>query len=227
MDAQTSTWSDLGEGALALAVLAAGFYAYNFISSRITASKYPDYDRHLTYQETMFIEGEFDRVKAYSKQNQYPVWFHFIWLRDVALIFLTTLAVILLAYLAVLGVKMFTGGLVETAQGGTGFKTGAYAPVIASIFGIFAGVWVTVKISTKSEHYGDFAQYVATLSRKRAIRHLEHFYRARLITHEWLTQEHSLLVMIYERYTPTLYTALKITAGLTALVFAFDIWRGL
>ena len=226
MDGQTSTWSELLEGSLALAVLAGGFFAYNAISGRITARRYPDYDRHLSYQEIMFLEGEFDRVKAYSKQNNYPVWFHFIWVRDVALIFLSTLAVILTVYLAERGVKMFTGGLVDTGQG-VGFKTGAYAPVVAAIFGIFVGVWVTVKITTKSDTYREFGQYVATLSRKRAVRHLEHFYRARLITHEWLSAERDLLAMIYERYTPTLYWALKITAGLTALVFVIDIWRGL
>ena len=226
MQAQSSTWADLAEGGMALAILAAGFYAYNFVSGRILAGQYPDYDRHLTYQENMFFEGEFDRIKAYAKQNDYPFWFHFIWLRDIALIFLSTLGVIVGVYLAERGIKMFTGGLIEVG-GVTSFTTNAYAPLIASIFGVFVGVWITMKVSERSEHYHDFAQYVATMSRKRAVRHIEHFYRAREINGDWLKGERDLLVMIYERYTPTLPWALKITGGLTLLVFIFDIVRGL
>ena len=122
---------------------------------------------------------------------------------------------------------MFTGGLAETATGASVLKTRVFAPYFATFFGICVGFWAIATLWARSPHYRDFAGYVASMSKSRAVVHLEHFYRARLITGDWRKHEPDLLVMIHERYDETLTWALKITGGLTALVFVFDIVRGL
>jgi len=227
MDAQTSILTDTLEGLWAFGVLGLGWLAFILLRNRIYASKYHDYDRHLSYAEVIFIDNEFTRIRDFAKRANYPAWFRFVWLRDIAVIVFCTLVVIFTVFIMEWGVKFYTGGLVEMPQGGLVFKTKAIAPIVGTMFGICLGIHVVSALSARSHQYEKFAQYLASMSRRRSTVHIEHFYRARLINHEWLTRESDLLVMIHERYNEALWWALRLTAGLTVLVFAFDIWRGL
>lgn len=207
-------------------VIGLGFLAFYGLQRMIYSRMYADYDRHLSYAEIIFIDNEFERVRKYARARSYPIWFRFVWLRDIAIIAVCTLVVIFAVYLLQYGVKMFTGGLVEKPKGLSGFETGVKAPLVASMLGICVGVWATSKLSARSQYYRKFAEYIASMSRKRSTVHIEHFYRARLIGHERLKREPDLLLMIHERYSDAFIWALWVTGGFTALVFAWDIWRG-
>lgn len=227
MEAQSSLFSDMVVSVFVVGIFMAGMFLVEMVRRHLCEAEFPDYNRHLIFAEHMFIDSEFERARTYARSHSYPMWFRFVWIRDIAVIVMYTLATIFAVYFALKGIKMVTGGLVNTASGSKGFATSAYAPIIAATMGATLGIRSTMELSFRSPHYRDFAQYVASLSKKRGVVHLEHFYRAGVFSDQRIKREPDMLVMIHERYTHLIDTAVKITAGLTLAVFILDVARGL
>ncbi|NNC36131.1 MAG: hypothetical protein EX271_09745 [Acidimicrobiales bacterium] len=227
MEAQSSLFSDMMLSVFVVGAFMAGMFAVETVRRHLCEEQFPDYNRHLIFAEHMFIDSEFDRARSYARNGTYPLWFRFVWIRDIAVIVMYTLATIFAVYFALMGIKMVTGGLVTTASGSRGFATSAFAPIVAATLGVTLGIRSTMELSFRSPHYREFAQYVASLSKKRGVVHLEHFYRAGMLSDQRVKREPDLLVMIHERYTHLIGTAVKITGGLTLTVFILDVVRGL